>query len=180
MHRGDSLVKIKISNLAQGAHCYHFQLQAKDFQTAAVSEAMFPNPVAVKVLLQKGLSEMTVTIELETVATFECDRCLAVIEKRIAGMFRIFYAQSGASVAKEVRLEEDEVRWLGKNDFEIDLTDDVRDTLVLAIPMKNVCEPECQHPFWHTSATSDADSSPDSEWQRVLSQLSQKFGRSKP
>ncbi|MCS7013988.1 MAG: DUF177 domain-containing protein [Chloroherpetonaceae bacterium] len=174
MHKGESLVKIKVSHLTQGVHQYRFHLQAKDFQSVAVSETMFPRPVEVRVTLRKGLSEMAVAIELETVATFECDRCLAAIEKRITGMYRIFYTQSGTRVAEE--LEQDEVRWLGKNDFEIDLTDDVRDTLVLAVPMKNVCEPTCQH-LWFRDSTTKTEPE-ETEWQRALSQLSQKLRRS--
>lgn len=168
----EPLVKIKISNLAQGTHRYRFVLASTDFQDAAVSAKTFPNPVEAAVLLEKGLSDITVAIVVSTVAAFECDRCLAALQRAISGEYRIFYAQSKTA---QVEGLQDEMRLLGKNDFEIDLTDDIRDTLLLAVPMKNVCEPVCAHQVMPAANAGQSGSASESEWQKALRQLSQKF-----
>lgn len=169
----EPLVKIKISHLSQGKHSYHFVLASTDFQDAAVSTKVFPNPVEVSLSLDKGLSGITVDIVVSSVAILECDRCLATLHRHISGEYRIFYSQ-----AKSMQVEDwqDEIRWLGRNDFEIDLTDDVRDTLLLAVPMKNVCEPACMNQAeLPSSHPEQSDSVPESEWQKALHQLKQKF-----
>jgi len=159
MSKREPLVKIKISHLSPGQHHYQFMLAVADFQDAALSHTVFSNTVETKVTIDKGMSDMSVTIHVSTVVTLECDRCLA-------------------APAKSVRAQDlqDEMRLLGKNDFEIDLTDDVRDTLLLALPMKNVCEPACSPSVGKVSfAAADRPSAPETEWQKALSQISQKL-----
>jgi uncharacterized protein len=173
MSKREPLVKIKISHLSQGQHHYRFTHAICDFRDAAFSDNVFSHPVETTVTIDKGLSDMSVTICVKTVAILECDRCLAELHRSISGEYRIFYAP-----AKSVHTQnlQDEVRLLGKNDFEIDLTDDVRDTLLLALPMKNVCEPACSHRTGTTSLANVAGrTTPETDWQQALSQISQKL-----
>ncbi len=173
MSKREPLVKIKVSHLSPGQHHYQFMLAVADFQDAALSHTVFANTVETRVTIDKGMSDMSVTIHVSTVVTLECDRCLAALHRHISGEYRIFYAP-----AKSVRAQDlqDEMRLLGKNDFEIDLTDDVRDTLLLALPMKNVCEPACPPNVGKGSfAAADRPSAPETEWQKALSQISQKL-----
>jgi uncharacterized protein len=173
MFKRNPLIKIKILHLSQGQHRYEFTHAVTDFQDVALSTTVFSNPVKTTVTVDKGTSDMSVTLCVSTVATLECDRCLAPLHRHIFGEYRIFYASSRSVRACNLQ---DEVRMLGKNDFEIDLTDDVRDTLLLALPMKNVCEPACP-PKAGLISFADENSSPllETEWQRALHQISQKL-----
>ncbi len=176
MTEREPLVKIKTSSLTVGTHKFLFQCNAADFHDAEVTTEQFPNRITVRVLLTKTASELLAEFSVETIALFECDRCLKPLQKDIMGKFRVLFTPKVVHHhgKMDAALVEDETRTIGKNDTEIDLTNDVRDTLLLAVPIKNVCEPECepsaaQKEYLHRIVPEE------SEWQRKLRELNQKF-----
>ncbi len=176
MAEQEPLVKIKTSSLTVGTHKFLFQCSAADFHDAEITTARFPNPITVRVLLTKTASELLAEFSVETTAVFECDRCLKPLQKDIVGKFRVLFTPKAVHHhgKADAALVEDETRTIGRNDTEIDLTNDVRDTVVLAVPIKNVCDPECeasvaQKEFLHRVVPEE------SEWQRKLRELNQKF-----
>ncbi|CAM3215368.1 YceD family protein [Rhodothermus bifroesti] len=68
-------------------------------------------------------------------ATLECDRTLELFKQAIEGSYTLFYAPPGTAIA---RADVEEVRELRPSDRYVDLTDVVRDTLLLAIPLRKV------------------------------------------
>ncbi|WP_072714890.1 YceD family protein [Rhodothermus profundi] len=68
-------------------------------------------------------------------ATLECDRTLELFKQSIEGAYSLFYAPPGATVRRD---DVEEFRELRASDRFVDLTDVVRDTLLLAIPMRKV------------------------------------------
>ncbi len=68
-------------------------------------------------------------------ATLECDRTLELFKQPIEGTYSLFYVPPGVVVQRE---DVEEVRELRHSDRFVDLTDVVRDTLLLAIPMRKV------------------------------------------
>jgi uncharacterized protein len=167
------VVKIKISGLSNGIHDYHFTAQADDFSDDLVQKERFPNPFAIDVRLTKTVSEIVAELSIETIASIECDLCLSPISKKLAGLYRLVFLQTGSADRSE-----EEVRFLGKTEGDIDLTEDARETLLLSIPIRNVCEPICEKEkvisFSHEFKT--CESIPDeSDWQKALKKLNIKF-----
>ncbi len=68
-------------------------------------------------------------------ATLECDRTLELFKQPVEGTYSLFYAPPGVAVSRD---DVEEVRELRAADRFVDLTDVVRDTLLLAIPMRKV------------------------------------------
>jgi len=104
-------------------------------------------------------------------ATLECDRTLELFKQGIEGSYTLFYAPPGAVVA---RTDVEEVRELRPSDRYVDLTDVVRDTLLLAIPLRKVKPGAEAIPlptqFGATEATQAEESPVDPRWE-VLRRL---------
>ncbi len=167
------IAHIKISNLTSGVHRYDFECVASDFADELVDTERFSAPIFITATLTKAMTEIVVELSVSTIASLQCDRCLAPITQPISGDYRILFLQSGASETDS----DDDVRVLSKNDTHIDLTTDVRETLLLAVPMKNLCNDA-------TCAENDAPiervfaqthKAFESEWQQKLAEMSKKF-----
>lgn len=169
------IVQLKISNLANGAHRYSFECVASEFEDESLDATRFSAPIHVAIALTKTSGEIVVNLSAQTVASLECDRCLAPIAKTIKGEHRIVFLRGGALPNDDEQA--DEARLISKNDVSIDLTDDVRQTLLLAVPMKNVCDGGCAEtdaPIeiqFRQTPSQDATS----EWQRKLAEIGKKL-----
>jgi len=177
------LVKVKISNLSLGEHQFEFSCKAKDFSDSLLTEENFPGSISVFLDIEKNATEILVTLQVEADAHFECDRCLAPVEKKIEGSYNLCFLMGEQT---EHSLDKDGTYTIDKNTIEIDFSEDVRETLLLAIPMKNVCEDEdtCAErtaqntssvPTEPTAPEPEQDLQEESEWQKALKQLEKKI-----
>ncbi|MFN3344060.1 MAG: YceD family protein [Chloroherpetonaceae bacterium] len=171
---GKRIAHIKISSLKNGVHRYEFECVSSDFADDMIDSERFAAPISISATLTKAATELVVELSVTTVISLQCDRCLAPITKTISGDYRILFLQS-ANAMPDL---DDDVRWLSKHETHIDLTTDVRETLLLAVPMKNVCEaPSCianDAPI--TRKFSQAhDAGFRSDWQQQLAEISKKF-----
>ena len=165
---------IKISNLTNGTHHYEFECTASDFSDELIDAERFSEPISITATLTKAMTELIVELSVSTTALFQCDRCLAPISKRLSGDYRILFLHS----AEAEKDSDDDVRVLSKNETHIDLTPDVRETLLLAVPMKNVCEhPTCAEngALIKREFTQTQSKHFESEWQQKLAEMSKKF-----
>lgn len=90
-------------------------------------------------------SEIRVRGHLATSLQSTCDRCLGAVEIPIERDFDLFYRPM-ASIAREEEVEipddELEVGFFSGNG--IQLADVVTEQVILAVPMKVICRPECK------------------------------------
>ncbi|MGQ9805270.1 MAG: YceD family protein [Chlorobiales bacterium] len=172
---GKRIAHIKISNLTNGVHRYEFECVASDFADDWIDTERFSERISITVTLTKAMTEIVVELSVKAIATLQCDRCLAPISKKLSGDYRILFLQS-ADAEKD---SDDDVRVLSKNETHIDLTPDIRETLLLAVPMKNVCEqPTCaendapiKREFTHQTQSKRFEN----DWQQKLAEMSKKF-----
>lgn len=174
MHKEKALIEIRIAGLMQGTHTFDFTCRAGDFRGQELAESVFTGDIAVTAIAEKTENELTVTIRTATVADFTCDICLAPLEREIRGEYRVYYLYS----AEEENTEDidEEHRLIDTNTVSIDLTEDVRETLLLALPMKVTCtgNPECRL-YGSESGQEDSRVEGRSSWQESLEQLKNKY-----
>jgi len=170
------IAHIKISNLANGVHHYEFKCVARDFADEMIDMERFTSPISITATLTKTATEIVAELSVCTTISLQCDRCLAPITKTISGDYRIFFLLSANTTINEET--DDDIRWLSKHQTHIDLTTDVRETLLLAVPMKNVChEPACAEnnaPFVREFFQHQG-SGFESVWQQQLAEMSKKY-----
>ncbi len=170
---GNRIAHIKISNLTNGVHRYEFECVASDFADDLIDAERFSAPISITATLTKAMTEFIVELSVSTTASLQCDRCLAPITKTISGDYRILFLQS----AQAEKDSDDDVRLLSKNETHIDLTTDARETLLLAVPMKNVCQAGCaenEAPITREFSQPQGKAF-ESAWQQKLAEMSKKL-----
>lgn len=108
-----------------------------------------------------------VTLQVKGTATLTCDRTLREYQQPLEGTYRLLFGPEHM-VGQEGEAFE-EVQPLDPSDREIDLTDVVRDTLLLAIPQRKIApgaeEEDIQTEF---GAPEDAPEEPiDPRWDKL-------------
>ena len=107
---------IKISSLADGVYNYNFD-----------------EPV-------EANSQLVIKAKLKVGAKFECDRCTAEFSSDLNSEYRMVY------LADESPEESDSVNlaYLSPDADKIDISVEVRDYALLAVPMKKLCSDGCK------------------------------------
>jgi uncharacterized protein len=133
---GDGL-KIRISGLSTGTHEFSFRVPPSDIRL----DDRFDAPVEVRVRLEKTARQVIVRSEIAASGTFSCDRCLAPFRQGVECGYATVYIHDGDDAG---RFPPEEVRLIKPDTTVIDLSDDVREMVVLSIPLKLLCREDCR------------------------------------
>ena len=132
-----SELKIRISGLSSGIHEYHFSTAPADIGL----DAQFSKPVEIDARLDKAARQIYLKVDIRTVGMFGCDRCLDEFERSLATGYTMFYLYDETESG---RFPDDEVQIITPDTVTIDLREDVRQVLLLAVPLKLLCKEECK------------------------------------
>ena len=135
-------MKIPISKLSLGFHELDFEDSLESFGLS--NEQVFSKPVTGHVKVDRGASHIYIQAAVKTQGQFSCDRCLREFDQEISGETRLYYEVVSTGERTGFNEDEAEVRTYRSGDAFIDITPDVRETLVLSLPMKMVCSPDCK------------------------------------
>jgi len=128
---------INISKLSEGSHLYDFETDPQNLEL----DARFKGPVLAHATLQKVGRQIRLKADVETNGRFTCDRCLDEFDRNLSTHFEILYVtEEGAAPART----EDEIQYINPDATIVDLGEDVRQFLILAIPQKLLCSDECR------------------------------------
>lgn len=130
-------MKIRISQLSTGLHDYHFSSKPSDVGL----EGNYQEDVNVDVVLDKTPRQIYLKVDIRTSGHFPCDRCLEDFVQPIANHYNMFYVMDAQDAEK---YPEDEIQIINHESAYIELTEDVRQTVVLSIPLKLICKDECK------------------------------------
>ena len=130
-------LKIRISQLSSGIHEYHFSSEPPEIGL----ESNFRNPVEVDAVVDKTPRQLFLRVKVQTSACFACDRCTEEFERPISIGYNMFYVYSDQETGK---YPPDEVQVIGIDTVYIDLTEDVRQMVLVSIPLKLLCKEDCQ------------------------------------
>lgn len=128
------MLRIDLAPLSDGLH--HLELEP-------AAEALDLDPdtfsdIRVQVVLDYRNGRALVTLHVTGVAVLECDRTLATFAQGLDGSYRVLFVPPDFGHPREADDEVGEVRLLEPGTHEIDLTGAVRDTLLLAVPVRKV------------------------------------------
>jgi uncharacterized protein len=176
MHKEKALIEIPVAGLVQGTHEYDFTCRSSNFNDLQLVAAGFTGDIHVRAIVEKSEREMTVTIETSAVADFTCDICLSPVSKVLAGSFRIYYVYDEHPEKDEDDNGDEEYRILDSNAVSVDITEDVRETVMLSRPMKVSCtdNPDCRI-YKHAQEDEGAQAGNESSWQESLEKLKNKY-----
>jgi len=89
--------------------------------------------------------EIRIRGHIETTLGTSCDRCLGPVEVPIDRDFDLFYrAVSTIAREEEIEVPDDELEVGFYSGDGVELDDVITEQVILAVPMKVVCEPDCR------------------------------------
>jgi uncharacterized protein len=128
-------MKIQVGGLSEGVHQFHFDVLASEI---GLGEEF--SEVHTDVVLDKTPNQITLKAAIHTAADFYCDRCTAPLASRLDSAFQMHYIwddeDSGQYDAAEVQV-------IPQGSTIIDITEDVRQTVLIAVPLKMLCREDC-------------------------------------
>jgi uncharacterized protein len=102
-------------------------------------------PLRVGAVAERVGSEIRVRGHLETVLGASCDRCLGPVEIPVERDFDVYYRPlSTIAREEEVEVSEDELNVGFFSGDGVELADVITEVVILSVPMKLVCGPDCQ------------------------------------
>ncbi len=133
MKREKSKIEIQITGLKDGIYDFNFFAQPQGLDLPG----NFSEFISVQVEIEKIKGSYIFSVQLQTNTIYECDRCLNEIKIPLTNTFSILCSTDRHELMQLD--QDDEVRFLGLNEHTIDITDDVRQYILLAVPLRKVC-----------------------------------------
>jgi uncharacterized protein len=130
-------MKIQVGGLSQGSHSYNFRVQPADIGL----DGHYTREIVVSVGLEKTATQIMLKAELSTQGQFSCDRCADEFTQPLAASYRMHYIWNEEDAGL---LDPTEVQLVASNLAVIDLAEDVRQTIILAVPLKLLCKSSCK------------------------------------
>jgi uncharacterized protein len=130
-------MKIQLGGLSEGIHNYTFTANAKE---VGVAETFLARPVTVEASLEKTGHELLLHASIQAPARLTCDRCLTEFVQTLSSSYNMYYVEEGS---ERGNLQPEEIQFLPPDNTIIDITDDVRQTVLLSIPLKILCSESC-------------------------------------
>jgi uncharacterized protein len=160
-------MKIQIGGLSEGIHAYQFDEKASELGL----DEEFSGDIHVDVTLDKSGSQIALKGSVRTTGRFSCDRCAAPLGKDLAATYRMFYVWDGMDA--DDSLDPSEVQVIPHGLSIIDIADDVRQTVILSVPLKLLCKENCRGLCpscgidLNTGSCSCSETESDSRWDAL-------------
>lgn len=165
---------IAYKGLGRGLHDFRFEVDGSLFK-AYDSTEIKDGACDVTVVLERGESMLTLDVTVDGSVVVECDRCLEDCRVPVH-----YEGQLLVKFADEVHEYDGEVMWLLPMEDEVDLTQYIYESIVLALPYQRVhpegeCDPEMLERFRIVSDTefgaieaqAGAEGHDDGEWAKL-------------
>jgi len=127
---------INITGLNDGEHNYNFSEPASGFD---LNELKFNSNINSEVRLYKSHNHLSLNVNIETKLIFQCDRCLEDFDFNLKTDFELVYQLVFDKVERNsLDSDVDDLKYISPESGFIELNKEVRDFLLIAIPMKKV------------------------------------------
>ena len=123
--------------MSDGIHEYSLAEDAASLDL----DGHFKDQVFARVTIEKSGSQIFLKAGLSAEGSFECDRCLTPFVLKLSSTYRMYYVTEG-SVDRNI--DPAELQIVPPGFSVIDLTDDVRQTVLLSVPLKLLCRENCK------------------------------------
>jgi uncharacterized protein len=130
-------MKIQIAGLSEGVHHFSFREPVADVNLGKE----FGGEVEVEVMLEKSGKQLFVDADVRANGMFSCDRCTSPFSLALRAPYQMYYVWN----SQDAELPDpSQVQVIPPGLPTIDLAEDVRQTVLLAVPLKLLCKDECR------------------------------------
>lgn len=130
-------LRIQTAGLSEGIHQFHFETTATEL---ALGDG-FSGQVSVDADLDKAGNQILLTARIKTVSSAVCDRCVTPFAAELSPSYQMYYVWKGQEAE---RFDPSEVQVIAPGRSVISLDDDVRQTILLSVPLKLLCREDCK------------------------------------
>jgi len=130
-------MRIQIAGLSEGIHDYHFETTSSDL---ALGD-QFVGPVTVDTKLDKSGRQILLRGKVTAMSSVQCDRCTTPFTKNLSPSYQMYYVWDEPDAAA---FDPSEVQVIPAGLSTIALDEDVRQTILLALPLKILCREDCR------------------------------------
>jgi len=169
------MISLDIVGLREGNHPFKIQSTAHEIP---LLPGEFSGLITVEGVLQKHGRRYTIDASVSGMAHFTCDRSLEEFDEEISAEISLAYVIDPALAAEQAGkaqdMDEEVVRGLREEDKRIDITEDVRQVLTVAIPLRHVAPAyrdtplEQIHPTLSDPGKNDGTGLVDDRWEALL------------
>lgn len=167
-----SELKLNISKLSEGVHTYNLETEAADLGL----DDRFDSTIKIDAALDKSGRQLLLEAKVRTEGLFTCDRCVENFRRPAGATYSLVYLQESPASTEP---ETEDTKYISLDANMIDLGEDVRQFLLLALPVKILCREECKGlcptcgQNRNSSTCSCSDKQIDPRWE-ALKNLSEK------
>ncbi|MCE7935682.1 MAG: DUF177 domain-containing protein [Chlorobi bacterium CHB2] len=136
--REEAQMELFIAALSDGDHPFAFAASA-----SAIGLDEFQGQVTATGMVRRLAHEIIVNAQLTGSVVRECDRCLAETELPVDAELSLYYHITVPG-ERTTQADDQEIRELSGNHDSIILDEEVRQALLLAIPLKTLCRDDCK------------------------------------
>jgi len=146
-------MRIRTEELTEGALSLKYEEQPETFPVLAqlVSDGICEFPALLKAALRAQQIGDMVKIDgrISTTVRLDCGRCLQSFEMPLASSFTLTYirtepaAGQGDADRDDVELTSEDIGLIYFQGEEINLKNEIQEQVVLALPLRALCKPEC-------------------------------------
>jgi len=138
-------MKIAVSSLSECPTPLESTLAPKELELVA-ERVQFRDPVQVSATVSRMQEDVLAEGKARTKAHLECSRCLEDVEVDVSGEFEALYVPETGRFAK--RMDHPDFAGTGQrvnfySKLTVDLSDEIRQCVLLELPMKPLCRPDC-------------------------------------
>ena len=127
-------IKINIGSLNDGSQVLDLISDCKEI---GLDEGLLKDPLNIKLELFKTTHQLDIKTELEGTIFLVCDRCLEKFEKPFSTEFELVFVQKSP---REEEINEDYIRTYSPHMKSVDITNDIKEAVILTVPMKKLPE----------------------------------------
>jgi len=132
-------MKINLTNLETGINTWEESIAPGD---AGLKEENFKLPVNISFKVEKQIGKVNVSLRARTVGNFLCDRCCEDFSPELSGKCSVQFVQRDNPFPNEI--PGDELRSFTQGQSELDVSAEIRDALLLYMPLQFLCNEDCK------------------------------------
>jgi uncharacterized protein len=130
-------IKIRISGLSDGIHEYHISAEPSIIGL----DDTFSSTIEIDAKIDKTARQIYLTTNITASGRFQCDRCLDEFDQPVAGSYAVCYVHNEADVRSN---PDEEFITISLDTVELDLTENIRETILFSVPLKLLCKDTCR------------------------------------
>ena len=125
-------IKINIGSLNDGSQTLEFKSDEKEL---GLEEGFLKGPLIINLELFKTTHQLDLKAHITGTIFLDCDRCLEKFEKVFNTSFELVFVQQ---THREEAFSEEEIRSYSPHMKSVDITTDIKEAVILTVPMKKL------------------------------------------